>query len=417
MAIRDVAELIGENFLAIQVDQDSRPDIANKYEDWGWPATIVFDSDGREIAKRRGFIPPKAMLSLLKACVADPTPGPSIETPRLIHPATQPALSGQSVAKLKKDLVDFYDEKNGGWGLGFKFVDPDLIEYCMRQSSGGDKDAERMARQTLNAGLNLIDPAWGGVYQYSTDAVWNHPHFEKIMSFQAGDLQTYARAFSLWHDPAYLKAAVSIHHYLTTFLLDSGGAFYTSQDADRVPGEHGGDYFALNDFARCRLGLPKIDKHMYARENGWAISALCALHQSTADEKTLSQAIAAANWIVANRSRSDGGFTHGDSDPAGPFLGDTVAMGRAFMDLYGATGDLRWLKHAMAASDFIQNKFVPVHEKISPGVITAVGPAGAPEVDENIAVVRFARELHERTRAPLMSNLPSEPCVTSLPRR
>jgi uncharacterized protein YyaL (SSP411 family) len=33
--------------------------------------------------------------------------------------------------------------------------------------------------------LKLVDPVWGGVYQYSTDGDWDHPHFEKIMPFQA----------------------------------------------------------------------------------------------------------------------------------------------------------------------------------------------------------------------------------------
>jgi uncharacterized protein YyaL (SSP411 family) len=123
----DVQKLLKDNFVAIKVDQDSRPDISNRYEDYGWPATIVFDSDGHEIVKRRGFIPPDQMIAMLKACVADPTPGPSIEVVRAIHPATQPALSPQVKAKLTKDLSAFYDEKNAGWGTGFKFIDADLI--------------------------------------------------------------------------------------------------------------------------------------------------------------------------------------------------------------------------------------------------------------------------------------------------
>src|SRR5215203_1113167 len=43
-----VAGLIQSRFIAVKVDQDSRPDLANKYEDYGWPATILFDSNGKE---------------------------------------------------------------------------------------------------------------------------------------------------------------------------------------------------------------------------------------------------------------------------------------------------------------------------------------------------------------------------------
>jgi uncharacterized protein len=102
------------------------------------------------------------------------------------------------------------------------------------------KSFERRARETLAAQLNLMDPAWGGVYQYSTDGDWQHPHFEKIMQMQAEDLRIYAEAYAPWHDETYLRAARQIRGYLKNFLTSQEGAFYTSQDADLVPGEHGG---------------------------------------------------------------------------------------------------------------------------------------------------------------------------------
>ncbi|MGA3068557.1 MAG: DUF255 domain-containing protein, partial [Tepidisphaeraceae bacterium] len=42
----EVIKLIGEKYLAVRVDADSRPDLANRYEDYGWPATVVFNADG-----------------------------------------------------------------------------------------------------------------------------------------------------------------------------------------------------------------------------------------------------------------------------------------------------------------------------------------------------------------------------------
>src|ERR1700685_1426465 len=53
-ADNDVRRLIGEKYIAVKVDQDSRPDISNRYEDYGWPATVVFNPSGQEIVKRRG---------------------------------------------------------------------------------------------------------------------------------------------------------------------------------------------------------------------------------------------------------------------------------------------------------------------------------------------------------------------------
>jgi uncharacterized protein YyaL (SSP411 family) len=46
----EVVALIGRKYIAVKVDQDSRPDISSRYEDWGWPATIVFGPDGKASA-------------------------------------------------------------------------------------------------------------------------------------------------------------------------------------------------------------------------------------------------------------------------------------------------------------------------------------------------------------------------------
>ena len=74
----EVVSLIQTRFVPVRVDQDARPDLSNRYEDYGWPATIVFDARGTELVKFAGYIPPARMAALLEALVADPTPGPSV---------------------------------------------------------------------------------------------------------------------------------------------------------------------------------------------------------------------------------------------------------------------------------------------------------------------------------------------------
>ena len=39
-----VAALIAKHYIPVKVDQDARPDLGKRYEDYGWPATIVFRS-------------------------------------------------------------------------------------------------------------------------------------------------------------------------------------------------------------------------------------------------------------------------------------------------------------------------------------------------------------------------------------
>src|SRR5262245_36050344 len=44
----EVGGLIAARFLAIRVDIDERPDFAERYADYGWPATILLGPDGAE---------------------------------------------------------------------------------------------------------------------------------------------------------------------------------------------------------------------------------------------------------------------------------------------------------------------------------------------------------------------------------
>src|SRR6185436_153837 len=70
----DVRAVLKDRFIPVQVDQDSRPDISQRYERWGWPATIIFGPDGTEIVKLRGFYSPKFFIPVLQETVKDPSP-------------------------------------------------------------------------------------------------------------------------------------------------------------------------------------------------------------------------------------------------------------------------------------------------------------------------------------------------------
>jgi uncharacterized protein len=392
-----VIALIKRRYIAVRVDQDARPDLSNRYEDYGWPATVVFNSDGSEIVKRQGYIPPKPMASMLQAIIDDPSPGPSIVAEPLLEQSGDTGLKPEQRDKLRKTLRDNYDSKNRGWGTVQKFLDWDIIEFCLGEGMRGDQELERMARETLDAQRQLIDPVWGGVYQYSTAGDWHHPHFEKIMQMQAENLRSYSQAYALWKDPAHLEATKRIRDYLRSFLTSPDGGFYTSQDADLIQGEHSAGYFALADGDRRKRGLPRVDQHVYSRENGWAINALATLYSATGDESALVDAMRAAEWIAANRALPGGGFRHDAQDAGGPYLGDSIYMTRAFLKLYSVTGDRKWLRRAEEAAQFVDAKF-----KGDVGYIAFAQALGGklkpkPQVDENAAVVRAFNLLQHYT--------------------
>jgi uncharacterized protein len=389
----EVGELLASKYLPVRVDQDANPDLSNRYGDWGWPATIIFNSDGTEIAKIRGYIEPERMQSLLKAVIEDPSPGPSVGEAFEIKPSTSIFLTKEQRAELVKNYDESYEQKLGGWGDNQKFIDADSMDYAMSRAEAGDATAAQRARQTLDAAIALIDPVWGGVFQYSEAGSWTHPHFEKIMSFQSQYLRQYSQAYALWKDEKYLAAARNIERYLAAFLLSPDGAFYVSQDADLDHDTDGHQYYALADAERRKLGMPRIDQNLYARENGWAISGLIAFYNVTNDPKVLEMAERAAKWVSENRALADGGFRHGDNDRGGPYLGDNIAMGQAFLDLYAATGNRDWLTRAGKAGDFIGvtfkddagGFFTSKTSEATVGVFTK--PAKL--TDDQIAVVRF----------------------------
>jgi uncharacterized protein YyaL (SSP411 family) len=155
------------------------------------------------------------------------------------------------------------------------------------------------------------------------------------------------------------------------------------------------DYYALDDAGRRARGIPRIDPHVYVRENGWVIVALCQLAAVTGDDAYRDEAIRAARWVLAQRALPGGGFRHDEKDEAGPYLGDTLAMGRAFLALHQLTQDREWLGHAVAAGQFIATHFARGTEAGFASSDTTVNAFPAPRVqfDENVSLVRWSTGL------------------------
>ncbi len=391
-----VRELIKKHFIAVRVDQDARPDLSQRYEDFGWPATILFAPDGTEIAKRAGFIPPDEMRKLLQAFIDDPTPGPSIVKEEKVVIPSSPLLPASSRSEQETFFVGAYDSKQGGWGNGHKFLNWEAVELALRKAAAGDQNAEKMAKETLDKQRGLIDPVWGGVYQYSTSGVWTEPHFEKIMQFQAENLRIYALAYSQFGNALDKESVQTIAKFMTGFLQSPEGGFYTSQDADVIKGKHSEGYFKLNDADRRKQGIPTVDKNIYARENGWAIVGFAAAYAALKDDAYLDAALKSAAWIVKERSLPQGGFKHGEKDKNGPFLGDTLAMGRAFLSLYSVTAKSDWLKKAQDAAAFIEGHFKsPEGGYLLNNYDAKAKVSMSPNRDDNIAIVRFANLLYQ----------------------
>jgi len=420
-----VQELVKKNYLAVKVDQSARPDISNRYYGYDLPATLMFKADGSEIIRQQGYIPPRRMASLLQAVIDDPSPGPSVTPEPNITYATSPNFPSDLLATLRKTFKTQYDVPAQGWAFGVKYIDEDSVEYASALALRGDALEGQQVRDSLTAALGLLDPVWGGTYQSlvlpqnprgatsaaqfariqiagrldSTGESWNEPHFERPLVTQAQAIRIYSQAYGQWHRPAYLAAAQNIQGYVRHFLTSPDGAFYVGQDGDVVGAQDSVSYFAQGDAKRRALGIPEIDKHLYARENGWMIEALCELYAVTSDATTLEVAERSAHWIIIHRAMPQGGFSHDQHDSAGPYLGDTLAAGQAFLSLYQVTRDRIWLKRATTAIQFISANFAGKGGAGFVTSITSTDPAYTPhpDRDENAQLARFANLLARYT--------------------
>lgn len=334
-----VGAFIRDRFVAIRVDVDSRPDIEERYDEWGWPATIILDSEARELAKYRGYLKPDDMAEILTKldeaeAVAERQNGPPEKAP----PVSALPWIGSYFAQ-RMDL--YYDDQEGSWGMRQKAPIGDNATFELRRYAATQDDAAlQRALMSLSKHAMLIDPVWGGIYQYSTGRSWKNPHYEKLMTYQAANLAAFAEAHIRSGDKRMLAHARDIERYLNSFLSNDQGAFLVSQDADVGAHDRGakfvdGDvYYKLSDPERRALGIPRVDEHVYAEENGLAIAALATLYEATKDAAVLSRMEKAANVILASHVDAQGRVKHDAQSRRDVwYLADASAFGFALARL------------------------------------------------------------------------------------
>jgi uncharacterized protein len=242
-------------------------------------------------------------------------------------PAKAPKFPPELRQELEHRFAAAYDEQNAGWARGEKLLDADAVELSLVRAHQGDETARDRARAALDAATNLIDPATGGIARSSSSSDWRAPPGpDKPLAAQADALRAYALAFALWRFPQDEQAARGVVRYLDRFLTAPTGGFYAGQGAAR---------------------------RIHAREDGLAIEGLAALADATGDVELLRRAREAARFVLANRGAPGGGFRRGEA-PGPASLGDTLAMGAAFLSLYGATAEPEWLARASDAAQVLE---------------------------------------------------------------
>ncbi len=404
----EVARLLRDHFVTIRVDSDARPDVSERYRAWGWPATAVLTPDARPVTELRGYKNPETFAEFLRGLVAERDAG----TLRRRGPhEPKPTAGGHDLAPIRTRIAsqmdEFWDEDAAGWGQRQKYPWPAPIELSLLRGRVHEDESvwhERAVR-TLRAQLALLDPVWGGMYQYSVGGVWNDPHFEKIAMIQAGAIETYALAARATGDETLLAPARQVAGYVLDVMAAPEGGFYASQDADlrREDGATivGTDYYAMSDGQRRAAGMPRIDTTVYADLTGLTITALCELYRTGREPADLQAAIEAAERLQRTHLvPSAGAYLHGEDDDRRGLLhlSDQAAMGRALLALYTVTGDAQWRDHAQRLGDFVLEHLQAddggfFAHTVDPSAVGVFAERRLP-VEENGQAARFLMELH-----------------------
>lgn len=350
-----VINYLAQHYICIKANQDKRPDLYAKYKDYGWPATIIFHEDGRELLKQAGYFSPADFLPLLQK---------TYNSYRYIEPQKKSVTnvvvpgkwSAATAAFVKKNFFTYLDMTNGGYDMQQHFLEYDGIAYAIRHATT-DPLLKKWLPLTIHGSYRINDPAWGGVYQYSTNGDWEHPHFEKILSIQARYIKIYAQYYAATKDSSALQQANHIVHYLNTFLHSNEQLYFNSQDADLKAGEHAGGYFALSAEERAAKGIPKIDSTCYAKENAQLADALLYLYSATNDEKHLKNAGNILQVLQQKYKLRDGGYVHDRAFTGSVALADQLYLCEALLHYYQLTNDTAILEAAKTTADYMLAHF------------------------------------------------------------
>lgn len=60
-----VQEKLSKNYVVVKIDIDKNPDIASKYKVYAVPTIVFMDSNGTQIKRQEGYMPPEEFLQII----------------------------------------------------------------------------------------------------------------------------------------------------------------------------------------------------------------------------------------------------------------------------------------------------------------------------------------------------------------
>jgi len=266
----DVAAIVNENFVAVKVDRDERPDIDSRYQaaisavsgQGGWPLTAFLTPDGKPFYGGTYFPPhdgygrPSFRRVLLNIANAYKEKNDDVmEQAKMVENtiAQAESFAGRSgrispniIATIQESAFKMFDPQHGGFGQAPKFPHPSALDLLIeRYARNADESLRNLIVTTLEHMANggVYDQLAGGFHRYSVDERWVVPHFEKMCYDNSELLKNYVHAYQATGSEFFASVAKDIIRWMDEWLSDrEHGGFYASQDAD-ISMDDDGDYF------------------------------------------------------------------------------------------------------------------------------------------------------------------------------
>ncbi|CAD6192483.1 unnamed protein product [Caenorhabditis auriculariae] len=267
-----IAKLLNENFVAIKVDREERPDVDKLYMTFvvavsghgGWPMSVFLTPDLAPITGGTYFPPDDTQgmmgfASILKLIMSkwekeQEATGQLGE--QILQMIRNQSKSEHGVVKSSDEIVlDMYrhkfknfDKKHGGFGNAPKFPKPCDLDFLIASAAWYRKsDPERaenclhMLKVTLDemSRGGIHDHVGKGFHRYSVDSEWHVPHFEKMLYDQSQLLATYSDFYRLCgkENPEVARTIRDVADYMNDCLSHPDGGFYAAEDADSLPSD------------------------------------------------------------------------------------------------------------------------------------------------------------------------------------
>src|SRR5918997_791869 len=262
------AETLNDNFVAVKVDREERPDVDAVYMQatqgltghGGWPTSVFLTPDRLPFYAGTYFPPTplqgmpsfRQVLQAIADAWTDRRDEVLTSAGRIVAeldrhrlgktPATLP--EADCTAAVKRLGAEF-DPVAGGFGRAPKFPPSMVLEALLRDGGEAamamvDRTCEAMARG------GMYDQLAGGFARYSVDAGWVVPHFEKMLYDNALLLGAYTHWWRRTENPLALRVVAETVDWLLAEMRTPEGALASSLDADSVDPDghlHEGAYY------------------------------------------------------------------------------------------------------------------------------------------------------------------------------